>query len=249
MLKSTYFYSNQKNTSRACSLPPDTCSVSDMVKVNLFTKLDDCKVNKSKLIYDKCGKDLKCKIDDKTKNELKEDIKSELEKGLKFEIGDKTENELKEKIKNEIMKDLKFEIDDETKDELEKKISEEVKANINCDILKKCSLEEQIDECDRRGCEKSRQDGEYIDIDKKYTIHIREALNKFYPNLSLEIIKKIEEGVLEAVKDLGYGDIVNSSLNSCREGCAENQGASMNSSHSVQHSKSSGNRRSISAPG
>ncbi|WP_349966966.1 hypothetical protein [Wolbachia endosymbiont of Armadillidium arcangelii] len=46
--------------------------------------------------------------------------------------------------------------------------------------------------------------------------------------------KKIEEGVLEAVKDLEYGDIVNSSSNSCREGYAENQGASMNSSRSVQ---------------
>ncbi|RDD33883.1 hypothetical protein Wcon_02084 [Wolbachia endosymbiont of Cylisticus convexus] len=61
--------------------------------------------------------------------------------------------------------------------------------------------------------------------------------------------KKIEKGVLEAVKDLQYGDIVNSSSNSYREGYAENQDASMNSSHSVQHSKSSENRRSISAPG
>ncbi|WP_349968104.1 hypothetical protein [Wolbachia endosymbiont of Armadillidium arcangelii] len=92
MLKSTYSYPNQKNTSRACLLPPDTCSVSDMMRVNLFTKLDDCKVNKSKLIYDKCGKDLKCKIDDKTMNELK--------KCFKFEIDDKTKNELKENIKS-----------------------------------------------------------------------------------------------------------------------------------------------------
>ncbi|RLT60920.1 hypothetical protein WANA31_1020, partial [Wolbachia endosymbiont of Drosophila ananassae] len=53
--------------------------------------MDDCKVNKSKLIYDKCGKDLKCKIDDKTMNELK--------KCFKFEIDDKTMNELKENIK------------------------------------------------------------------------------------------------------------------------------------------------------
>ncbi len=42
MLKSTCSYPNQKNTNRAYSLPPDTCSVSDMVRVNLFTKLDDC---------------------------------------------------------------------------------------------------------------------------------------------------------------------------------------------------------------
>ncbi|WP_047759353.1 MAG: hypothetical protein ABOJ95_001085 [Wolbachia endosymbiont of Armadillidium vulgare] len=65
----------------------------------------------------------------------------------------------------------------------------------------------------------------------------------------VSLSEKIEEGVLEAVKDLEYGDIVNSSSNSCREGYAENQGASINSSHSVQHSKSSGNRRSISALG
>ncbi|RDD33698.1 putative metal-binding protein [Wolbachia endosymbiont of Cylisticus convexus] len=65
----------------------------------------------------------------------------------------------------------------------------------------------------------------------------------------VSLSEKIEEAALEAVKDLEYGDIVNSSSNSCREGYAENQGASINSSHSVQHSKSSGNRRSTSALG
>ncbi|WP_349967862.1 hypothetical protein [Wolbachia endosymbiont of Armadillidium arcangelii] len=50
----------------------------------------------------------------------------------------------------------------------------------------------------------------------------------------VSLSEKIEEAALEAVKDLEYGDIVNSSSNSCRESYAENQGASMNSSHSVQ---------------
>ncbi|MGL9779316.1 MAG: hypothetical protein ACR5K5_03560 [Wolbachia sp.] len=155
MLKSTYSDPNQKNTNRACSLPPDTCSVSDMVKVNLFTKLDDCKVNKGKLIHNKCGKDLKCKIDDKTmnelkkglkceiddktKSELKENIKSELEKSLKFEIGNKTKNELKESIKDELEKSLKFEIDDKTKNELKDEVKKEVIDEVDwCNIIGLC---------------------------------------------------------------------------------------------------------------
>lgn len=80
MPTNTFSCPNQKNANHVRILPLDTCYVSDMLKINLFTKLDDCKVNKSKLIYDKCGKDLKCKIDDKTMNELKENIKNELKK-------------------------------------------------------------------------------------------------------------------------------------------------------------------------
>ncbi|WP_265021349.1 hypothetical protein [Wolbachia endosymbiont (group A) of Icerya purchasi] len=127
MPTNTFSCPNQKNANHVRILPLDACYVSDMLKINLFTKLDDCKVNKSKLIYDKCGKDLKCKIDDKTMNELKENIKNELEKGLKCEIDDKTKNELKENIKNELKKDLKCEIDDETKNELEENIKNELK--------------------------------------------------------------------------------------------------------------------------
>ncbi len=97
MPTNTFSCPNQKNANHVRILPLDTCYVSDMLKINLFTKLDDCKVNKSKLIYDKCGKDLKCKIDDKTMNELK--------KCFKFEIDDKTMNELKENIKNELKKE------------------------------------------------------------------------------------------------------------------------------------------------
>src|SRR6266576_257484 len=108
--KSTYSCPNQKSKNHTCLLPPDTCSIIDMVKVNLFTKLDDCKVNKGKLIHNKCGKDLKCKIDDKTMNELK--------KGLKCEIDDKTKNELKESIKDELEKSLKLEIGEKTKKEV-----------------------------------------------------------------------------------------------------------------------------------
>ncbi|WP_241653930.1 hypothetical protein [Wolbachia endosymbiont of Nilaparvata lugens] len=76
------------------------------------------KVNKSKLIHDKCGKDLKCKIDDRTMNELK--------KCFKFEIDDKTKNDLKESIKNELEKSLKFEIGNDTKKELKDSIKAEI---------------------------------------------------------------------------------------------------------------------------
>ncbi|RLT61026.1 hypothetical protein WANA13_1060, partial [Wolbachia endosymbiont of Drosophila ananassae] len=79
MPTNTFSCPNQKNANHVRILPLDTCYVSDMLKINLFTKLDDCKVNKSKLIYDKCGKDLKCKIDDKTMNELKKCFKFEID--------------------------------------------------------------------------------------------------------------------------------------------------------------------------
>ncbi|WP_121692674.1 hypothetical protein [Wolbachia endosymbiont of Drosophila ananassae] len=128
MPTNTFSCPNQKNANHVRILPLDTCYVSDMLKINLFTKLDDCKVNKSKLIYDKCGKDLKCKIDDKTMNEL--------EKGLKCEIDDKTKNELKENIKNELEKGLKFEIDDKTMNELKENIKNELKKEKEPDDVK-----------------------------------------------------------------------------------------------------------------
>ncbi|MBV2145429.1 MAG: hypothetical protein KTM48_01650, partial [Wolbachia endosymbiont of Pissodes strobi] len=62
MLKNTFPYSNYKHASHVRQLPR-------MLKINLHTKLDDCKDSKSE-------------IDDKTKNELKEKIKNELEKDL-----------------------------------------------------------------------------------------------------------------------------------------------------------------------
>lgn len=126
MFKSTYSY----------PMPTDTCSVSDIVRVNLFTKLDDCKVNKNKFIYDKCGKHLKCKIDDKTMNELK--------KCFKFEIDDETKNELKENIKNELEKGLKFEISDKTKNEPKENIKNELNKELDTnDKLKKGEGQEQ----------------------------------------------------------------------------------------------------------
>ncbi len=128
MPTNTFSCPNQKNANHVRILPLDTCYVSDMLKINLFTKLDDCKVNKSKLIYDKCGKDLKCKIDDKTMNELK--------KCFKFEIDDKTMNELKENIKNELEKSLKFEIDDKTMNELKENIKNELKKEKEPDDVK-----------------------------------------------------------------------------------------------------------------
>ncbi|WP_341821406.1 hypothetical protein [Wolbachia endosymbiont (group A) of Myopa testacea] len=54
MLKNTFPYSNYKHASHVRQLPR-------MLKINLHTKLDDCK-------------DPKSEIDDKTKNELKEKI-------------------------------------------------------------------------------------------------------------------------------------------------------------------------------
>ncbi len=137
--KSTYSCPNQKNKNHTCLLPPDTCSIIDMVKVNLFTKLDDCKVNKGKLIHNKCGKDLKCKIDDKTMNELK--------KGLKCEIDDKTKNELKESIKDELEKSLKFEIGNKTKNELKESIKDELEKSLKLEIGEK-TKKEVIDEVD-----------------------------------------------------------------------------------------------------
>ncbi|WP_375603652.1 hypothetical protein NOX90_04035 [Wolbachia endosymbiont of Anurida maritima] len=114
MLKNTFPYSNYKHASHVCHLPR-------ILKINLHTKLDD-------------GKDCKSKIDDKTKDELKEKIKNELKKDLKFEIGDKTKNELKEKIKNELKKDLKCEIDDKTKNELKKNIKNELEKDLKCEF-------------------------------------------------------------------------------------------------------------------
>ncbi|WP_245970078.1 putative sodium/potassium/calcium exchanger [Wolbachia endosymbiont of Bemisia tabaci] len=120
MLKNTFPYSNNRHVSHIRQLP-------HILKINLHTKLDD-------------GKDPKSKIDDKTKDELKENIKNELKKDLKFEIGDKTKDELKEKIKNELekdlknelKKDLKFELDDKTKNEIKDKIKKEIEDEIDC---------------------------------------------------------------------------------------------------------------------
>ncbi|UIP91601.1 hypothetical protein IYZ83_005665 [Wolbachia pipientis] len=91
MLKNTFPYSNYKHSSHVNQLPR-------MLKINLHTKLDD-------------GKDPKFEINDKTKNELKEKIKNELEKDLKFEIGDKTKNEIKDKIKKEIEDEIDYKRD------------------------------------------------------------------------------------------------------------------------------------------
>ncbi|MDR0773571.1 MAG: hypothetical protein LBE46_04645 [Wolbachia pipientis] len=71
---------NQENTNYMCQLPFNTCCTSDTLGVNFI--IDP--------------------YDDKTKNELKENIKSELEKDHKCEIDDKTKEEIKNKIKDEI---------------------------------------------------------------------------------------------------------------------------------------------------
>ncbi|NEV49590.1 hypothetical protein EUZ93_03760 [Wolbachia pipientis] len=71
---------NQENTNYTCQLPCNTCCTSDTLGVNFI--IDP--------------------YDDKTKNELKKNIKSELEKDHKCEIDDKTKEEIKNKIKDEI---------------------------------------------------------------------------------------------------------------------------------------------------
>ncbi|MGL9725950.1 MAG: hypothetical protein ACR5KV_04710 [Wolbachia sp.] len=84
----------------------------------------------------------------------------------------------------------------------EKKIKElidqELKLKLNCDLLKSCGLEETskeiIDdnECNRRGCENSKQDGNYINVSHDGKFYIRKALNIIYPDLNTRIIDKIE---------------------------------------------------------
>ncbi|WP_264685191.1 hypothetical protein [Wolbachia endosymbiont (group B) of Parapoynx stratiotata] len=183
----------------------------DELKEKIKNELEkdlNCKIdNKTKdelkeKIKNELEKDLNCKIDDKTKDELKKNIKNELKKDLNCKIDDKTKDELKEKIKNELKKDLKFEIDDNTKGELikevEEKIDKELRVKLNCDIFKMCGLEEKtkeiIDdgECNRKGCENSKKDGNHIDVSNDGKLYIRKAINKLYPDLSEGIIDKIK---------------------------------------------------------
>ncbi|MDR2045607.1 MAG: hypothetical protein LBP77_01230 [Rickettsiales bacterium] len=98
---------NQENTNYMYRLPFNTCCTSDTLGINFIIDPCDDTANRSKVIYNKCGKDLKCEIDDKTKNEMKENIKNELKKDLKCEIDDKTKNEMKENIKNELKDKIK----------------------------------------------------------------------------------------------------------------------------------------------
>ncbi|MDE5061625.1 MULTISPECIES: hypothetical protein [Wolbachia] len=111
---------NQENTNYICPLPFNTCCTSDTLGVNIIIDSYD----------DKTKNELKENI----KNELKENIKSELEKGHKCEIDVKTKNELKKNIKSELEKDLKCEtckIDDKTKEEIKNKIKDEI--DCKCD--------------------------------------------------------------------------------------------------------------------
>ncbi|WP_343289074.1 hypothetical protein [Wolbachia endosymbiont of Encarsia formosa] len=161
MFKRVFPYSNCKH---ADQLP-------HMLKVHLHTKLGGGKDPNSRIddktknelkekIKTELEKDLKFEISDKTKNELKEKIKTELEKDLKFEISDKTENELKEKIKTELEKDLKFEISDKTKNELKEKIKNEIK-----DKIKK-EIEDEIDyKRDKNNHDKGDKDKDGFDKD------------------------------------------------------------------------------------
>ncbi|WP_281508639.1 hypothetical protein [Wolbachia endosymbiont (group B) of Pandemis cinnamomeana] len=191
------------------------CKIDDKTKDELKEKIknelkkdlkfeigDKTKDELKEKIKNELEKDLNCKIDDKTKDELKKNIKNELKKDLNCKIDDKTKDELKEKIKNELKKDLKFEIDDNTKGELikevEEKIDKELRVKLNCDIFKMCGLEEKtkeiIDdgECNRKGCENSKKDGNHIDVSNDGKLYIRKAINKLYPDLSEGIIDKIK---------------------------------------------------------
>ncbi|MBC6686416.1 hypothetical protein H9I48_04180 [Wolbachia pipientis] len=128
---------NQKNTNYMYRLPFNTC----------------CTINK-------CGKDHKCEIDDKTKNELKENIKIELEKDHKCEIDDKTKNELKENIKNELKKNIKSELEKDHKCEIDDKTKEEIKNKIKDEIDCKCDQNKTSNE------EKDKGKGEVDDGSK-----------------------------------------------------------------------------------
>ncbi|WP_265015484.1 MULTISPECIES: hypothetical protein [unclassified Wolbachia] len=190
---------NQENTNYMYRLPFNTCCTSDTLGINFIIDPCDDTANRGKVIYNKCGKDLKCEIDDETKNELKKNIKNELEKDLKCEIDDETKNELKKNIKNELEKDLKCEIDDETKNELKKNIKDELEKDLKCKCIEEEITEEitkEVDEsgCNRRGCENAREDGEYVNVGSDAKLYIRKALDKFYPDLSAEIIDKIKAG-------------------------------------------------------
>jgi len=138
---------------------------------------------------------VECEIDDKTKNELKKNIKDELEKDLKCKIDDETKNELKKNIKGELEKDLKCEIDDKTKNELKKNIKDELEKDLKCKCIEE-EITKEVDEsgCNRGGCENAREGGEYVNVGSDAKLYIRKALDKFYPDLSAEIIDKIKAG-------------------------------------------------------
>ncbi|WP_375315887.1 hypothetical protein [Wolbachia endosymbiont (group A) of Colletes cunicularius] len=142
---------NQENTNYMYRLPFNTCCTSDTLGINFIIDPCDDTANRSKVTYNKCGKDLKCEIDDETKNELKKNIKGELEKDLKCKC---IEEEITEKITKEVDKSG----------------------------------------CNRRGCENAREDGEYVNVGSDAKLYIRKALDKFYPDLSAEIIDKIKAG-------------------------------------------------------
>ncbi|UVW83580.1 hypothetical protein [Wolbachia endosymbiont of Aedes albopictus] len=108
---------NQENTNYMCPLPFNTCCTSDTLGVNIIIDPYD----------DKTKNELKENI----KNELKKNIKIELEKDHKCEIDDKTKNELKKNIKSGLEKDHKCEIDDKTKEEIKNKIKDEI--DCKCD--------------------------------------------------------------------------------------------------------------------
>ncbi|MFT4314771.1 MAG: hypothetical protein AB3P11_06875 [Wolbachia pipientis] len=196
MLKNTFPYSNNRHIRQ---LP-------NILKINLHTRLDDGKDPKPEIndktknelkekIKNELEKDLKFEIGDKTKNELKEKIKNELEKDLKFEIGDKTKNELKEKIKNELEKDLKFEIGDKTKNELKEKIKNELEKDLKFEIGDKTKneLKEKI----KNELEKDLK----FEIGDKTKNELKEKIkNELEKDLKFEIGDKTKDEIKEKIK-------------------------------------------------
>ncbi|WP_419214767.1 hypothetical protein [Wolbachia endosymbiont of Rhagoletis cingulata] len=173
MLKNTFPYSNNRHIRQ---LP-------HILKINLHTRLDD-------------GKDPKPEINDKTKNELKEKIKNELEKDLKFEIGDKTKDELKEKIKNELEKDLKFEIGDKTKDELKEKIKNELEKDLKFEIGDK--TKDELKEKIKNELEKDLK----FEIGDKTKDELKEKIkNELEKDLKFEIGDKTKDELKEKIKN------------------------------------------------
>ncbi|WP_246433140.1 hypothetical protein [Wolbachia endosymbiont of Spodoptera picta] len=184
----------------------NTFPYSNKLKINLYTRLDDGKDPKYEIndktknelkekIKNELEKDLKFEIDDKTKNELKEKIKNELEKDLKFKIGDKTKNELKEKIKNELEKDLKFEIDDKTKNELKEKIKNELEKDLKFEIDDK--IKNELKEKIKNELEKDLK----FEIDDKIKNELKEKIkNELEKDLKFEIDDKTKNEIKDKIK-------------------------------------------------
>ncbi|WP_341816566.1 hypothetical protein [Wolbachia endosymbiont (group A) of Agelastica alni] len=197
MLKNNLFYPCQQGKSYIHHRPLRICDTNNMPLVINKDKTGGCDKNaiqkeiEGKIkenVKNELKKDLKCEIDDKTKGEIKENVKNELKKDLKCEIDDKTKGEMKENIKNELKKDLKCEIDDKTKGEMKENIKNELKKDLKCEIddktkeeMKNKIKDEIKDEIDCK-CDKDA-------IQKEIEDKIKDKLKEFIKDTVIEEVK------------------------------------------------------------